>query len=50
MNKSTDRELEIKLRSITETVINKQTKIEKLQTEKSAVLLELERYKRNQVC
>lgn len=48
MNKSSDRELERRLRALTETVISKQTTIEALSVDKSSLTLELERYKRNQ--
>lgn len=50
MTKSSDSELEKRLRSLTETLIKKQTTIEALSSDKSSLTLELERYKRNQVC
>ena len=49
MNKSSDRELERRLRALTETVISKQTTIEALSVDKSSLTLELERFTRNQV-
>ena len=49
MTKSSDSELEKRLRVLTETVIKKQTAIETLSSDKSSLMLELERYKKNQV-
>ena len=53
INRATDSELEKRLRSLTETLIEKQTAIEGLSSDKSSLGLELERIKADrgrQVC
>jgi len=47
MTRQSDTELEKRLRSLADTVIKKQTTIEALSSDKSSLLLEIERYKRN---
>ena len=49
MTRQSDTELEKRLRSLADTVIKKQTTIEALSSDKSSLLLEIERYKRNPV-
>lgn len=49
MTRQSDSELEKRLRSLADTVIKKQTTIEALSSDKSSLLLEIERYKRNPV-